>query len=111
MPSQAASTASTQAARVEQHAFSVMLEPRHLDIIDRKAVQLDASKAEAIRQLISHGLSVAEPKSGSGMAYEKLDRPKRVHIRLPVDIYEALRAKQAQLRMRLGELVRTCLEQ
>lgn len=92
-------------------AFSVMLEPKHLRKIEVSARQGNMSKAEASRELIASGLPSARATQPSDhMAYETLDQPKRVHMRFPLDLYTELRTRQAELGLRLGELVRMCLE-
>ncbi len=88
-----------------------MLEPKHLRKIEVSARQGNMSKAEASRELIASGLPSARATQPSDhMAYETLDQPKRVHMRFPLDLYTELRTRQAELGLRLGELVRMCLE-
>ena len=92
-------------------AFSVMLEPKHLYKIEAVARQNDMSKAEASRELIASGLPLARAvQLPDHMAYETLEQPKRVHMRFPLDLYKKLRERQTELGLRLGELVRMCLE-
>ncbi len=93
-------------------ASSVMLEPKHLHKIETAARQSHMSKARASRELIASGLLLAQAlQPPEHRAYENLDQPKRVHMRFPADLYADLRARQAELGVRLGELVRMCLEQ
>lgn len=69
------------------------------------------SKAAAVREMIATGLPLAESMRPSDhMAYEKLVEPKRVHMRLPLDLNVELRERQAELGLRLGEIVRMCIE-
>ena len=92
-------------------AFSVMLEPKHLHKIEVVARQNSMSKAEVSRELIASGLPLAQAiQPPDHMAYENLDQPKRVHMRFPLDLYMDLRERQTELGLRLGELVRMCLE-
>lgn len=92
-------------------AFSVMLEPKHLHKIEAVSRRHDMSKAEATRELTAAGLPLARAvQPPEHMAYENLDQPKRVHMRFPLMLYQALRARQTELGVRLGELVRMCLE-
>ena len=87
-----------------------MLEPKHLRKIEVSARQGNMSKAEASRELIASGLPEAQATQPSDhMAYETLYQPKRVHMRFPLDLYTELRTRQAELGLRLGELVRMCL--
>ncbi len=92
-------------------AFSVMLEPKHLHKIETAARQHNISKAETIRALIVAGLPVVQVvQSPDHRAYENLDHPKRVHMRFPLDLDTELRERRAELGLRLGELVRMCLD-
>lgn len=92
-------------------AYSVMLEPKHLQWIEDFARRGNMPKAAAIREMIATGLPLAEAmRPAQHMAYEKLVDPKRVHMRLPLDLNVELRERQAELGLRLGEIVRMCLE-
>ncbi len=92
-------------------AFSVMLEPKHLHKIEAVARQHNMSKARASRVLIASGLPRARAvQPPDHMAYENLEQPKRVHMRFPLALYRKLRERQTELGLRLGELVRMCLE-